>query len=217
MTLVIVHGAGSTGAAAAHLLGAGDDAVLVEDRSGDIDLVLETLRATLADLGDCSILVGVSLGAHAVARWASAATRPLPRLLCVLPAWTDRPGGSAEATAAAARGITSEGIGGTLDRLAAGEDHPDVVQLLRIAWPDYSDDSLAHSLSRASSGSAPSRDQLAAIPAPVALVGWEGDAFHPASVAREWGRHLRWPTVAMAARPDIRLIRQAVATCGGLR
>jgi hypothetical protein len=43
-------------------------------------------------------------------------------------------------------------------------------------------------------------------------VGWHGDALHPAAVANEWAQHLRWPTIAMAARPEIRLIRQALAT-----
>ena len=213
MTTVIVHGAGSTGGAAAALLGAGDDAVLIEDRSGDIDAVIASVEATLAGQPDCTSLVGVSLGAHAVARWASTARRPLPPLVCVLPAWTGPPGPTAGATATAARQIAADGATAVLDRLTAEGRYPDVVRLLRVAWRDYSNDALSAGLARASTGRGPTQAELASIPVPVAVVGWRGDALHPAAVALEWARHLRWPTIAMAARPEIRLIRKALRTC----
>jgi len=212
VTTVIVHGAGSTGGAAAALLGAGADAVLIEDRSGDIDAVIASLETTLAGHPECNVLVGISLGAHAVARWASTARRPLPRLVCVLPAWTGPPGPTAGATAIAAQQIATDGATAVLDRLTAEGRYPDVVQLLRVAWRDYSDDALSAGLTRASTGRGPTPAELASIPVPVALVGWRGDALHPAAVANEWARYLRWPTIAMAARPEIRLIRQALAT-----
>lgn len=212
MTTVIVHGAGSTGGAAAALLGAGADAVLIEDRSGDIDAVIASIDSTLAGQPDCTSLVGISLGAHAVARWASTAHRPLPRLVCVLPAWTGPPGATASATAIAARQIAADGATAVLDRLTAEGRYPDVVQLLRVAWRDYSDDALSAGLTRASTGRGPTPAELASIPVPVALVGWRGDALHPAAVTNEWAGYLRWPTIAMAARPEVRLIRQALAT-----
>jgi pimeloyl-ACP methyl ester carboxylesterase len=193
-------------------LGAGADAVLIEDRSGDIDAVIASIDATLAGQPDCTSLVGISLGAHAVARWASMARRPPTRLVCVLPAWTGPPGPTAGATAIAARQIAVDGATAVLDRLTAEGRYPDVVQLLRVAWRDYADDALSASLSRASTGRGPTPAELASIPVPVALVGWRGDALHPAAVTNEWARHLRWPTIAMAARPEIRLIRQALAT-----
>jgi len=212
VTTVIVHGAGSTGGAAATLLGAGADAVLIEDRSGDVDAVIASLEATLAGHPDCSALVGISLGAHAVARWASTARRPLPRLVCVLPAWTGPPGPTAGATALAAQQIAADGATAVLDRLTAEGRYPDVVQLLRVAWRDYSDDALSAGLTRASTGRGPTPAELASISVPVAIVGWRGDALHPAAVTHEWAQYLRWPTIALAARPEIRLIRQALAT-----
>jgi pimeloyl-ACP methyl ester carboxylesterase len=212
VTTVIVHGAGSTGGAAATLLGAGADAVLIEDRSGDVDAVIASLEATLAGHPDCSVLVGISLGAHAVARWASTSRRPLPRLVCVLPAWTGPPGPTAGATALAAQQIAADGATAVLDRLTAEGRYPDVVQLLRVAWRDYSDDALSAGLTRASTGRGPTPAELASISVPVAIVGWRGDALHPAAVTHEWAQYLRWPTIALAARPEIRLIRQALAT-----
>lgn len=213
MTTVVVHGAGSTGAAAAALLGSGPDSVLIEDRSGDIDEVIASVEATLVDVPGCSTLVGISLGAHAVARWASTAHRPLPRIVCVLPAWTGPPGSTAYATALAAQQIAADGANAVLDRLTAEDRYPDVVQLLRVAWDDYSDDMLSSCLFRASSGRGPTPAELASIPVPVAVVGWRGDAFHPAAVAHEWATHLRWPTIAMGAYPEIRLMRQALTMC----
>lgn len=217
MTTVIVHGAGSNGAAAARLLGAGTGAVLVEDRSGEIECVIDVLRSTLAELDDCTRIIGVSLGAHAVARWASAERIPVPPLVCVLPAWTGNPGPTAEITAASARAVSEVGITTLLERLATEERHPDVVGLLECAWADYSDAELALCLERASTGRAPTTEELAAIPGHVTVIGWCGDAFHPDDVARTWARHLRRSTIAIAARPEIRLMRAALATCAVAR
>jgi hypothetical protein len=130
----------------------------------------------------------------------------------VLPAWTGPPGATASATAIAARQIAADGATAVLDRLTAEGRYPDVVRLLRVAWRDYSNDALSACLARASTGRGPTQAELASIPVPVAVVGWHGDALHPAAVANEWAQHLRWPTIAMAARPEIRLIRQALAT-----
>lgn len=216
MTTVVVHGAGSTGTAAARLLGAGPEALLLEDRSGDVEAIIDLIGATMRDRSDITALVGISLGAHAVARWASVEQSALPALTCVLPAWTGEAGASAEATAAAARRVADEGIDPLLQRLRHDALYPDVVELLDLAWSDYADAPLAEALERASTGRGPTPEELAAIPAPVAVIGWSGDAFHPEDVARIWARHLRRPTIAIAARPEIRLLRQALATCGPL-
>ena len=225
VTIVIAHGAGSTGRAACALLGplapAGEsaDVRLVEDRTGDITHVIDALDAAVASSPGCSAVVGVSLGAHAVARWAARVSRAhperrLPRLVCVLPAWSARPGPAAAATSAAATSVRHEGIRALLARLADSGAYPDVVHLLRIAWADYSDDALDRCLRTASTGLGPSREELASIPGPVSVVGWMGDDFHPAAVSRDWARHLRRPTLAVAARPDIGLLRRALSTLG---
>lgn len=215
VTTVIVHGAGSTGAAAAELLGLGSGVVLVEDRTGDVEQVIPHLDAALARNPDCTALVGVSLGAHAVARWAASALSPLPRIACVLPAWTGSPTSAADATARAARDVAREGSTTILGRLQRESPHSDVVRLLQLAWPAYSDEQLSRSLTCASRGRGPHPEELAAISAPVAVIGWRGDAFHPESVAHEWARHLRRPTIALAARPDMHLLQRALSTVPG--
>ena len=191
--------------------------MLIEDRSGDIECVIDLLRSTLEERDDCTEVVGVSLGAHALARWASTARPPLPGLVCVLPAWTGDAGGTAQITAASARAVDEVGIPALLERLSSEERYPDVVGLLESAWAEYGDAELNRCLVRASTGRAPTAEELAEIPGAVTIVGWSGDAFHPEGVAREWSRHLRQSTIAIAARPEIRLMRQALATCGVFR
>lgn len=213
VTTVVVHGAGSTGAAAARLLGCGPDAHLVEDRSGDVDQIIDLIDTAVAARPDVTDLMGVSLGAHAIARWAARAQPPVPRLWCVLPAWTGEAGATAQVTAAAARAVADEGIGAQLTRLHRDALLPDVVALIQHAWQAYADDELARALDRASTGRGPMAAELAAIPVPVTVIGWAGDAFHPADVVHAWGRHLQRPILALAARPEIRLIRQALRTC----
>ncbi len=215
VTTVVVHGAGSTGAAAEMLLGLDSDAVFVEDRSGDVEQVMASLDDTMTRQPGCTHLVGISLGAHAVARWASRTTKPTPRLVLVLPAWIGAPAATAQVTAAAGRSVAAEGITAILGRLARDGSHPDVVRLLQLSWPEYSDDDLSRCLARASSGRGPAPAELAAISAPMTVVGWRGDAFHPESAVHAWARHLRRPAVVMAARPEIRLLRQALATAPG--
>lgn len=215
VTIVLVHGAGSTGAAAAELLGLGSGTVLLEDRSGDVDQVVAALDATMGRHPDCGALVGVSLGAHAVARWASTAAGDVPRITCVLPAWTGEPSEAAGATALAGREVETEGTAAILARLSRESPHSDVVRLLGLAWPHYSDAQLARALARAGRGRGPTREELAAITVPVTVVGWRGDPFHPDCVTRQWASHLRRPTVAVAARPETRLLRQALSAAPG--
>jgi pimeloyl-ACP methyl ester carboxylesterase len=213
VTTVVVHGAGSSGQAAARLLGCGPGALLVEDRSGDVEAIIDLIDATVAARSDVTDLMGISLGAHAIARWASRAQRPVPRVWCVLPAWTGDAGATAQVTAAAARAVADDGIATLLQRMHRDALYPDVVSLVQQAWDDYADDELARALDRASAGRGPTAEELAAIPVPVTVIGWAGDAFHPEDVVRTWGRHLRQPTLAIAARPETRLIRQALRTC----
>lgn len=217
VTAVIVHGAGSTGAAARVLLGAPRSSVCVEDRTGDIERVIAALDDALLAHPNCTALVGVSLGAHAVARWAATTSRAIPRICLVLPAWMGAPGASSTATMGAAQAIAAEGIPTTLRRLREDGAHPDVVDLLALAWGEYSDDELARCLLAASTGRGPTSDELARLVRPVAVVGWSKDAFHPESVARDWSSHLPLPSLAVGARPEIRLLRQALASTGAVR
>lgn len=215
VTTLVVHGAGSTGQAAAVLVAAAPEAWLLEDRSGDIEILIARIEEYVTSHRDCTTLVGVSLGAHAVARWASGTALPVPRLVCVLPAWTDAPALTASATAASAREIAERGIPDALRTLFEHGTHDDIVELLRLSWADYESGELAECLLRASASRGPTRDELSAITAHVCVIGWLDDDLHPASVAHEWVRHLRHGTIAMAMRPQINLIRQALRTVTG--
>lgn len=233
MSVVIVHGAGSTCAAAAELLGidSAGDTLNLEDRSGDTDILVERLHDAVGLAGPDTTVVGVSLGAHAIALWAAERARRgapvLGQLVCALPAWMGPPGlaegpampplsaSSAAATALAGERIAADGIAATLSRLQADPASADVLRLLQMSWSEYSDDVLATCLATASTGQAPDPDALRAIREPVAVLAWEHDPLHPASVAREWSRHLRRSTIAVASRPQISLMRECRATVLG--
>ena len=221
MATVIVHGAGSTTSAADALLGwePGPDVMPVEDRSGNVRRVVDLIDGSVGNDPSDVVMVGVSLGAHAIARWAAERARsgrlPARALICVLPAWVGAPGDAAAATAASAREIAANGIDRTLRALEARGGASDVLALLRLAWADYSDDGLATALHTASQGEAPHIDDLRAIREPLAVVGWHRDPLHPADVARVWATAAPRAVCAVAARPDARLLRAALRTAWG--
>lgn len=231
MAIVLVHGAGSTGDAAAALLGpilAGTEVVRVEDRTGDVDVVAQALAGTVASLRECRHVIGVSLGAHAVAHWASRASAggprgaAIPQLCFVLPAWLGAPDSTAGATAQSADDVARSGIAATLARLRrefpSMDDHEDIdiVGLVDLAWSQYDDSTLAATLRQASTTPGPTVQQLARITSPTSVVGWEGDLLHPASVSRRWSAALPRCRVGLASRPSVRRLRMAAATVAGL-
>jgi hypothetical protein len=220
-SIVLVHGAGSTGAAAADLLGLTElgSVSALDDRTGDVDSVIASLDEAVADAAPGALVMGVSLGAHAVARWAAASRlgegTQVAAAVCLLPAWTGAPGATAAATAAASRDIARHGIAATCERLERETTHPDVLRLLRLAWSDYSDSQLARSLATASQGDGPTPGQLRAMGIRTIIAGWHHDALHPAAVALDWARQVPGSQIAMAARPDAALLQSALATVLG--
>lgn len=210
--IVLAHGAGSTVAAARRLMGVGDDADIigVEDRSGDVATVVDRIDAAVAATPDCTHVVGVSLGAHAVVRWARGREHT-PGLVCLLPAWVgDTPTAARSATAYAARQVRALGIRGALDALPRDAASADIADLLELSWADYTVERLHDSLATASRSAGPSREELHGVRSPMTLIGWYGDALHPHGVALEWARHLSRPRLAMAARPSVRLLQSAL-------
>jgi pimeloyl-ACP methyl ester carboxylesterase len=220
MAVVVAHGAGSSGAAACALLGlpCADGIIRIEDRSGEIDRVIAGIDAAVEDAGPDVHVIGVSMGAHAAARWAAARSSlgpmPVAGITCVLPAWCGPPGGdlAALATAQAGADIARVGKDTMLDSMRRAPESRDVLRLVELAWADYSDEQLASCLLAASQGVGPQPHELQAINAPVAIVGWEHDALHSGTVARTWNRHLQRPRLALAARPEIRLLQDAMTT-----
>lgn len=211
VTMVIAHGAGSTGRAARRLLGLEDaqGVVTVEDRSGDVDRVADLIDDTVGGIVDCTTVIGVSLGAHALMRWAAAAPRGVD-LVCVLPAWTDVPGRASEPTAIAANQIATTGMDEVLRR--ATDHSPDIAALLALAWADYTTERLAACLATASVSPGPTPEQLTTVSDPVSIVGWYGDDFHPVETALSWSRLLPHARLAMAARPQAALLRRALGS-----
>lgn len=218
MTIVLVHGAGSTAAAARALLGpllAGRDCVALDDRTGDIDVLTARLGQVADDTAGITHVVGISLGAHAVARWASETSVSDVRLVLVLPAWTGPPDASAVLTERAAAEVRTTGIARTLARIRQDSDADDVARLLEVAWRDYADADLVNALEAAACSSAPDEDALAGIPAPSMIIGWEGDPLHPSATVRHWARVVPRARVAMAARPSVELLRAGIGAATG--
>ena len=134
------------------------------------------------------------------------------RLTLVLPAWTGAPTSAAQATAASSEDIGRRGISGTLSLLEAQHPGNDVVHLLRRSWPSYDDEQLRMCLLRASRGRGPTPAELERITAPVRIVGWHCDAFHPHATGIAWSRYTRAARIATAARPRIDLLQQSLAS-----
>lgn len=164
--------------------------VVVEHRSGRADLLAAELSTTLAQLTatdtDVAVVIGVSLGAHAAALWAS--RRPLisPDLVLALPAWTGAPGSVAAATAAAADQISRSGRDAELARLA--QEYPDdwVVAELSRAWRVLPAPELVASLQGTAASWAPARHELQRIENRTAVLALADDPLHPVATARSW-------------------------------
>lgn len=187
MTAVLLHGAGSCPATAVRLLAplAGRGAVAPEVRAG-VDAAVAAL-VRLVDEHRPDVVAGVSLGAHAAAVWAATTGSRIP-LALVLPAWTGAPAAVADATAAAADELERRGSRAVLDSLrsdpAARGDW--VVDELESGWATYADDDLVASLRAAAASAGPTREQLASLRGPVAVVALADDPLHPEQVAAEW-------------------------------
>ena len=199
---VLAHGSGSTGDFVAGALGgplreAGWSIETVEDRTGRVDAVVEALADAVRASG-AGLVAGVSLGAHAVARWAARdpdVTARLEGLLLLLPAWTGPPGTVAALSGDAAGQVERLGVPAALRTL---DDGSWVSEELGRAWPAYGKD-LVPALRATASSPGPTLEELSRIRVPVGVVSFVGDPFHPAEVAREWATAL--PRAAFVELP----------------
>jgi len=187
---VLVHGAGSCPATARLLLGPAvpDDveAIAVEAR-GSIDQVVAAITAAAAGR-EVVLVAGISLGAHAAARWVASGGR-CAALLLVMPAWTGAPGTVARVTATSADDIERRGRDAVLAGITASTAPGDwVLEELQRGWSTYDDHQLAAALRSAASSAGPTLDELAAIDVPTAVVALADDPLHPQVVARQWVR-----------------------------
>lgn len=189
---LLVHGAGSTPDAVRRLLGpaaAGGDIVALDAR-GTLDDVVAAVTAAVhrAETSGRTIGVvgGISLGAHAVARWAAGRSGPSPDVVLAMPAWTGTPDAVASLTAASADEIEHEGTAGILERLLAAAPDDWVVDELVRAWAGRDPVELARSLRAAAQSPAPDVDELALVRARTVVVALADDPLHPAQVAEQW-------------------------------
>lgn len=208
---VLAHGAGSDAdflrrAFPAAALGV-DEVVALEDRTGDPVTVAGALEDAVRGVEethpDAEVVVGgVSLGAHAAARWCAGRDGRLPAaLVLALPAWTGVPGPVGAATCAAARHVAERGIAAALADLAADPALAGdwVLAELARAWPGYGDDVLPVALERAGHSEGPGLERLRLLRVPAAVVALADDPLHPTSVAEEWVGVL--PHAALARVP----------------
>lgn len=210
---IVCHGAGSSGAAARLLvppevLGAVEVAY-PDDRTGDVDEVIGVIDAwdRALDHDAERVVVGISLGAHAAARWASRRRiDPSLSLVLALPAWSGRPGPAAAATRASAEQVRRRGIAAVLADLAATDlgDRAPILDLLSLSWSEYDADGLADALDRAATGHGPTESELGALQCRAAIAWWDGDPFHPSEVGLAWSRvipgaraaQIPWPAMS---------------------
>jgi hypothetical protein len=211
---VVLHGAGSTGAVAATLLPTTAlevAEVVAPDLPGGAGAAASALARCLAEQRDRGRRVrwvgGISLGAHAAARWAGAHpddAAELDGLLLVMPAWTGprghrlahrggrarrrrpRPGRGAHPVAR--RRLPARGLG---------------ARALEAGWSAYvDDDALVVALRAASASPGPALHDLAAVTCPCGVVALGDDPLHPEAVAREWTTALPHAQLEVIERRD---------------
>ncbi len=193
---VLAHGSGSSGEFVRRVFGRACAAAELElvtwdDRSGDVDVVAAELGRLVAATA-ARVVGGVSLGAHAAARWA--AGRDLDGVLLALPAWTGPPDGTALLSSIAADDVARDGVDAVLRRL---EPAGWVGRELARAWRTYEPDRLVTALRTTAASPGPSLATLGRVHAPAAVVALAGDPFHPEAVARQWHGALRHARLAV--------------------
>lgn len=168
-------------------------------RDGDVSAQTDALAEAVERFRP-TLVGGVSIGAHVVARWAAASVagatgRRPDGLLLAMPAWTGPPATVAAASATTADELDRDGVPATLDRIrTSAADLPEaawVVEELAAAWPAYHPAELAATLRSTAHSPGPALEELAAIGVPCGIAVLRDDALHPADVGREWAATVR--------------------------
>ena len=187
-SLLLIHGAGSSGRfmrEAFASVGAPQVHAL-EDRTGDIAEIISALEAVVDGLPRPRVVVGVSLGAHAAARWAGVAgVGRVDALGLVMPAWTGPPGTVAALSRATAARIRRESVPEALAEITGAAPGGWALRQLQTDWPRYGS-RLAPALEAAGRSDGPTLQHLSQITIPCGVVAIQGDPLHPESVARDW-------------------------------
>ncbi len=177
--------------------------------------------AALARATGVEVVGGVSRGAHA-AVGAVADGLAVRAVVACLPAWSGRAVPGEGPHAAVAAEVRTAGIAAMIERLR--EDHAMVPWLREVLvrdWSRHDPESLAAALLALDGGAAPTGAEVAALRAPLAVVGWPDDPGHPLAVARDWASTaprgvLRTTSLAAVQRDRTALGRAAVAALRAL-
>lgn len=159
-----------------------------ESGSGDAAVTADLLGQWVDSLDHAErlVVIGVSIGAHAAALWASTNRRPHTRLLLALPAWTGPPDDVAAVTALAAQRIEQHGLPAELQLLKTRFPGDWVTNELVRAWGSTDQATLVSTLRATAASAAPTLAQLRAIAMPTLVLGLHDDPMHPWSVALQW-------------------------------
>lgn len=136
------------------------------------------------------LIIGLSVGAHAAALWASDNPRPHTRMLLAMPAWTGPPGPVAATTAVAAQRIEDIGLREELAQLTEQYADDWVTAELVRAWSETNPAQLVATLRATARSAAPTVDQLRGITCPTLVLGLHDDPMHPWAVARQWAENI---------------------------
>ena len=174
-----------------------------EDRTGDPLAMAHRLGQLVRSRADITIVGGVSVGAHAVARWAAhdRSAAQIAGLLLVMPAWTGTRAAAAELTAHSAKALRRNGVHTELLRLGLDPEvaRDWVMEELSRAWPQQVA-SLPDSLLQTAQSRGPLLSELSRIRIATGVVALDDDPLHPASVAEEWAARLRFARLTRVAR-----------------
>lgn len=215
--VLLAHGAGSSPDVALRLLAGAwpvGAAPLAIDARGPVDDLVARLHE--AALGRRVVLAaGISLGAHAVARWALAGGAA-EELLLAMPAWTGLPGAVAGLTTASAGAVAARGRAAVLAEIASDPGLRDdwVLEELARGWSTYTDGELATALHQAAGSPAPTLEDLARITTRTAVVALDDDPLHPASVARDWAAAIPCSALVVVPRDGPGAARGALGAAG---
>lgn len=164
-----------------------------------LDVYAADLGAVVDRSRDVAVVGGISLGGHAALRWGGA----LPRVVC-LPAWCGRAMTGEGPHAMVAAEVRQAGIAGVVERLRADTTMPAWLRATLVTdYGRHDPDSLAAALVALDGADAPDDTEVAALPAPVAVVAWRDDPGHPFAVAERLAATARRGTLTALAIDDL--------------